>query len=63
MKIKEMRLEAGLTQQDLADRMGVDRSTVSYWETNTSYPRGEQLPKLADILGCSIDALYGRDTA
>nr|DAF26473.1 MAG TPA: Repressor protein CI [Caudoviricetes sp.] len=63
MKIKEMRLAAGLTQQDVADRMGVDRSTVSYWETNTSYPRGEQIPKLADIFGCTIDALYGRDTA
>lgn len=61
MKFRELRLAANLTQQDIANRLNVDRSTVSYWEKGTAMPRAEQLPKLADLLHCTIDALYGRD--
>ena len=61
MKFRELRLAANLTQQDIANRLNVDRSTVSYWEKGTAMPRAEQLPKLADLLNCTIDALYGRD--
>lgn len=61
MKIKQLRLAAGLTQQEIADAMKVDRSTVSYWESGVSMPRAEQLPKLADLLGCTIDTLFGRE--
>ena len=61
MKFRELRLAANLTQQDIANRLNVDRSTVSYWEKGTAMPRAEQLPKLADLLHCTSDALYGRD--
>lgn len=61
MKFRELRLAANLTQQDIANRLNVDRSTVSYWEKGTAMPRAEQLPKLADLYRCTIDALYGRD--
>lgn len=61
MEIKRLRVQAKLTQLQLADAMQVDRSTVAHWEIGTAMPRSEVLPKLADLLGCTTDALYGRD--
>ena len=63
MKFKELRLAANLTQKDVADELKVDRSTVAYWENGTAMPRAEQLPKLADLYHCTIDALFGREAA
>ena len=62
MKIKELRIAAKLSQKAVADQLGVDRTTVTYWENETSMPRADLLPKLADVLGCTIDALYGRES-
>ena len=61
MEIKRLRVQANLTQMQLADAMQVDRSTVAHWEIGTAMPRSELLPRLADLLGCTIDALYGRN--
>jgi len=61
LKIKELRLAANLNQKDIADRLGVDRTTVTCWENGTSMPRADLLPKLADALDCTIDALFGRE--
>ena len=63
MEIKILRTRANLTQGQLAEKLGVDRSTVAYWDANAAYPRAELLPRIADALGCSIDALFGRDSA
>lgn len=60
MRITELREAAGLTKTELSQAMGVDLAAVHRWETGTAMPRAEKLPKLADLLGCSIDALYGR---
>ena len=62
MKIKELRIAAKLSQKAVADQLGVDRTTVTCWENETSMPRADLLPKLADALGCSIDALFGRES-
>lgn len=63
MKIKKLRQTRGITQKDFAEKLGVDRSTVSYWESGAVMPRAELLPRIADALNCTIDALFGRDTA
>ena len=63
MKIKEKRIAAGLTQVQLAERVGVNQSAVAQWECGRATPKGELLPKLADILGCTIDALFGREAS
>ena len=63
MEIKRHRLAAGLTQEEVARHMDVDFTTVCKWENGVSCPRASALPKLADLFHCSIDALYGRDTA
>lgn len=61
MRIRELRRRAGITQIQLAERMGVIQSTVASWESEVALPRARQLPLLAQALGCSIDELYNRD--
>lgn len=61
MNIKKAREKAGLTQQDLANELGVGQSTVAMWETQNSLPRTDKLPMLAKILGCTIDELLKGD--
>lgn len=58
--IKDIREARGISQEGLAQMLGVDRSTVAKWETRDVYPRGDKIVALADALNCSIDALYGR---
>lgn len=57
MNIKKAREKAGLTQQELADRLGIGQSAVAMWETQGFLPRTDKLPTLAKILGCTIDEL------
>lgn len=62
MEIKRLRVQANLTQMQVAEAVHVDRSTVAYWESGTAMPRSELLPRLADLFGCTIDALFGRES-
>ena len=61
VNIKEAREKAGLTQQDLANELGVGQSTVAMWETQKSLPRTDKLPALAKIIGCTIDELLKKE--
>lgn len=62
LQIKKRRLAAGLTQAELAEQIGVTRSAVALWETGRKYPRGKDIPLIANLLHCSIDELYERDS-
>ena len=53
-----LRKSVGLTQEQLADKLGVERTTVAKWETGEASPRADKLPKLAEVLGCRIDDLF-----
>lgn len=55
------RIKAGITQTEAARRLGINQSTVSYWETGKKMPRASKLARLADLYGCTVDALYGRE--
>lgn len=61
MQIRRLREEANLSQQQLAAAMGTTQTGVSNWETGVSLPRARDLPRLASVLGCSIDALFRAD--
>lgn len=63
MEIRRCREKAGLSRPDVARAMKVDMAAVFRWETGEAYPRAEKLPRLADLFGCTIDDLYGRDGA
>lgn len=58
MKIKEMRDRAGITQAALAEELGTTQACIASWETSASVPRTDKLPKIAKILGCSINELF-----
>ena len=57
-KIREKREKKGMTQDELAAALKVDRSTVSKWENNLSLPRSATLDKIASILECQRDDLF-----
>jgi transcriptional regulator with XRE-family HTH domain len=57
--LAELREAAGLTQQQLADKLNVHQSNIAFWERWDKPPRGEVLPQLARTLGVSIDQLLG----
>jgi transcriptional regulator with XRE-family HTH domain len=57
--LAELREAAGLTQQQLAEKLGVQQSNIAFWERWDKPPRGEVLPKLAEALSVSTDALLG----
>lgn len=61
MKLKELRAEKGISQQQLAIRLGVSRSTVAMWETGKSVPDAITLNAIADYFQCTIDRLMGRE--
>lgn len=58
-RLKKMRLQEGMTQQQLAERLGVTKSVVSYYELQERYPSPEILVKLASIFHVSTDFLLG----
>ena len=55
--IGALRKEKGMTQKDLADKMGVTDKAVSKWERNLSCPDISSLPMLAEVLGTSVETL------
>lgn len=57
--LAELREAASLTQQQLADQLGVPQSNITFWERSEKPPRGEVLPKLAAALNVSVDELLG----
>lgn len=57
--LKELRLQAGLTQKDLAAKIGVTKSVISYYELSERSPSPEVLIKLANIFHVSTDFLLG----
>ena len=58
-KLKELRLQAGMTQKDLASKIGVTKSVVSYYELSERSPSPEILIKLANFFHVSMDSLLG----
>ncbi len=57
--LKQIRREKGITQEQLADAVGVSAQAVSKWEQG-SFPDASLLPAAADFLGVKIDELFGR---
>lgn len=58
-KLKQLRLEKGLTQSRLAKFLGVSPSAVGMYEQGRREPDGDLLARMAFVLGCSTDELLG----
>lgn len=65
-RVKEARKQAGMSQAELAQKLGVGQNTVSNYENATgvkgSAPKLETAAKMAEVLGVSLDWLVGCDT-
>ena len=59
--IRRLRRAADMTQEQLADKLGVAYQSVSRWENQTTYPDIEFLPALAGIFGVTVDELLSSD--
>ena len=62
-RIAENRKRLGMTQDSLAEKLGITAQAVSKWENDQSCPDITMLPKLAEIFGITTDALLGREDA
>lgn len=60
--ISSLRKEKNMTQNDLAEKMNVTDKAVSKWERNLSCPDVNSIPKLAEILGVSVNELLNAQT-
>lgn len=60
-RLKELRKQAHLTQQAVADRLRVDRTTYTKYENGRVCPDQQGLVALAELFGVSVDYLLGRD--
>ena len=60
-KIKKLRTERGLTQEAVAEHLGISSQTVSKWERGLLSPDISLLPKIALLFDCSVDSLFDMD--
>lgn len=51
------KMHRGMTQDELAEKMGVSRQTISKWEMDSAFPEMEKAIALCDVFSCSLDAL------
>ena len=59
--IRALRLQKGLTQEQVAQQLGVTYQAVSKWENGTNTPDIALLPEIAALFGVTIDALFNQD--
>ena len=60
LRIREKRREAGITQEALARAVGVTQGAVVQWENGSSFPKLVLIPRIASVLGCTVDDLIRR---
>lgn len=55
MALKLLRIKAGLTQQEMADKLGLDQTTISAWEVGRATPTVKSIKKLATVLNVTTE--------
>ena len=56
-KLIQLRKKNGLSQEELAEKLGVSRQSVSKWESNNTYPETDKIVQICNIFDCSMDDL------
>lgn len=62
-RIRELRLENGLTQKALSEKVLCDQSMIARWEKGECEPTASAILKLSEALNCSCDYLLGKTDA
>lgn len=57
LELKINRIRKGLTQADLAQKVGVSQNTISMYESGLRYPKKSTIEKLAQVLNCQIEEI------
>ena len=57
--LKALRLAAGISQRELARRVGERQSNIAFWENNGKTPRADLLLPISEALGCTLEQLLG----
>ena len=60
-RIKALRTEYGLYQEDLAKKIGVSRQAIASWERDQTVPSMENAYALSDVFNCNVDDISGKD--
>ena len=60
LRLKEARKNAGLTQKQVAEKLGISQNNYSYWENGKVKVDSGSLSQLAEIFGCSVDYILGK---
>lgn len=55
LPLKAHRAMKDMSQQEVAEKVGVDRNTYASWEKYETFPSAIQLMQLAEVFGCSLD--------
>ena len=63
MNIRQLREANDMTQEDLAKKLGVKPPAVSKWERGLAYPRMDNVARMAEIFGVSMDVVMGLKSA
>ena len=58
-RVKKLRIEAGLTQQDIAKKLDLSKTAVGAWENGRAKPRLDKMNQLADLFGVPVSELLG----
>lgn len=58
-RLKDLRKQAGLTQVDVAEKLGISQPAYAAWERGVKKPTQENLVKIAQVLNVSVDYLVG----
>ena len=61
-RLRELRAERKLNQDEVAEACGISRIALARYETGARAPRSEYVARLADFYGVTVDYLMGRDT-
>ena len=61
--LRALREAKGISTKEFAENLNVTTQAVGKWERGESMPQAALLPEIAKQLGCTIDALFGRDSA
>ena len=57
MSLKAARVNAGLSQKEAAEKLGISNVTLSNWENGVSFPDAQQIIKICEVYGVSYDNL------
>lgn len=60
-KLRKLRTDSGLTQEELAEKIYVTRTAISKWESDRGYPNIDSLKAISKIFSVSIDDLFSPD--